>query len=190
MGEAIDRLVALAGPVRVEGHTRTSKSGKTVRVESYTRSPGKMSDEELQVELKALGDKDANTERGLTDQEKNRWLQIATEIRKREKFGQPRGPQLKPAVESLKEKAEPQSEHAKKVNERETEARLDLLGDSGSQNYHKKRIERDRKEGDTRSWFEIWIAELKEADRKARERGFAAADPSVYNNARDLTINR
>ena len=40
MGEAVDRLIALAGPSRVQGHTRTSKDGKTYRVKGYVRNSG------------------------------------------------------------------------------------------------------------------------------------------------------
>ena len=84
-GGAIENLIALAGRVRVESHKRTTKSGKVVDVEAYTRSVRTMSKADLQAELKTLGDKDVKS--GLSPQEANRWQQVDSEVRTRIRDG-------------------------------------------------------------------------------------------------------
>lgn len=81
MGEAIENLLALSGMTRVEGYTRKSKSGKTVHVDSYTRSPGKMSNLDIYNELVELDHK-SSTYQG-SAKSKNREAQLMTEVRKR-----------------------------------------------------------------------------------------------------------
>ena len=88
MGDAVDRLVALAAPVHVGGYTRKTKTGKTVHVSAYTRAPGEMADGELFKEFTDLATKKGVTASGLTPQQAtNRRSQVLTEIRKREKAG-------------------------------------------------------------------------------------------------------
>lgn len=76
MGDAVDKLIALAGTERVSGYTRRSSTGKTVHVSAYTRSPGDMSVDDLNAEINDLMDDD--TPRG-----KNRQQQLFSELRKR-----------------------------------------------------------------------------------------------------------
>lgn len=54
MGEALERLLALAGTVRVSGYERTSTLGNRVRVSAYTRSPAKLGNSDILSELKSL----------------------------------------------------------------------------------------------------------------------------------------
>lgn len=51
MGDAVDKVVALAGVSHVEGHKRTTKSGKIVNVDAYTRVLRSMSMSELRAEM-------------------------------------------------------------------------------------------------------------------------------------------
>lgn len=80
MGEALDKLVALAGTVRVEAHKRTTKTGKVVSVDAHTRSPAKLLNTDLISEIRDLTDgKGPGTEA----QKKNRLTQLRSEQRKR-----------------------------------------------------------------------------------------------------------
>lgn len=80
MPEAIDRLIALAGMERVGSYTRVTKTGKTVRVDAYTRDPGTMANAELFKAFKDLG--------GKTDpQSKNQHARVVKEIQKRQSEG-------------------------------------------------------------------------------------------------------
>jgi hypothetical protein len=84
MGSAVDRLVALSGPVHVGGYTR--KDG--TKVSAYTRAPGSMADGELFKEFTDLATKKGIANSGLNPQAAtNRRQQVLTEIRKREKAG-------------------------------------------------------------------------------------------------------
>jgi hypothetical protein len=80
MGEATDRLIALAGAVHVGGYERRSKSGKMVKVGAYTRDPGQMSASELSAEFSAL-------KNAATSQERNRKTRLVAEISKRKSAG-------------------------------------------------------------------------------------------------------
>lgn len=77
----VERLIALAGTERVSGYTRKTKTGKTVRVSSYTRDPGEMSNMELFKEFKSLGSAGDS-------QAKNRKQRVLNEIRERQNKGQ------------------------------------------------------------------------------------------------------
>lgn len=114
MGEAVDRLVALASPVHVGGYTRKTKTGKTVHVSAYTRAPGEMADGELFSEFTGLATKKGITNSGLTPQQAtNRRAQVLTEIRKREKAGTWNPPDV-PEAEAAKvaeKPAAPQNPH-------------------------------------------------------------------------------
>lgn len=77
----VERLIALAGSERVGSYTRKSKTGKTIHVDAYTRSPGDMANAELFKEYKGL--------KGSAEpQDRNRFSQITNEIRKRQSAGQ------------------------------------------------------------------------------------------------------
>lgn len=80
-GDAVTRLVALAGTERVSSYTRTSKTGKTVHVSAYTRDPGKMSNVDLVQEYASLKDK-------VDPQSRNRAQQIVNEVNKRKQTGE------------------------------------------------------------------------------------------------------
>jgi hypothetical protein len=77
---AVDRVIALAGRISVEGYSRKTKSGKTVQVDAYTRSPGDMSNQELYDEVQSLSGK-------VDPQSSNRRVALHTEIRVRRQQG-------------------------------------------------------------------------------------------------------
>lgn len=88
MGEAVERLVALAGKVHVGAYERVTSTGKTVHVDAYTRSPGDMADGELFKEFKELSTSKGKEASGLNPQAaENRRGQVLNEIRKRESAG-------------------------------------------------------------------------------------------------------
>lgn len=88
MGEAIDRLIALAGTQRVKGYTRTSSLGNVVHVSSYTRSVASMTNGEIMDEMKEIGPVTRNPESGLSKpQWENRLQQLRNEQRKRVRAG-------------------------------------------------------------------------------------------------------
>lgn len=80
----LEDLVALA-QTQVESHTRTSKTGKVVQVQSYTRDVGDMSNTDLFKEYKELSAGKSGLE---GTQQRNRLAQVVTEIRTRKEKGQ------------------------------------------------------------------------------------------------------
>lgn len=80
-GDAVNRLVALAGSVQVGSHTRKSKTGKIIQVSAYTRDPGKMSNADLVTEYGSLKD-DPNPKA------RNRAKQILAEVNVRKQNGE------------------------------------------------------------------------------------------------------
>lgn len=80
-GDAVNRLVALAGQVQVGSYTRKSKTGKIVRVSAYTRDPGKMSNADLVKEYGELKDDPDPKSR-------NRARQILSEVNIRKQNGE------------------------------------------------------------------------------------------------------
>lgn len=82
----VERLIALAGTEHVGSYMRKTKSGKTVHVSAYTRSPGDMNNNELFKEYTTL--KKGSEDTGLSNaQAKNRLNQITNEIRDRKNKG-------------------------------------------------------------------------------------------------------
>lgn len=105
---ALDRLVALAGTERVSGYTRQSSTGKTVRVGAYTRSPGKMKNNELADEILSLRKSPGSS--GLTGpQEKNRLKALENEVAARKRANAWGNDEKKPTgpVADLKNKTAP-----------------------------------------------------------------------------------
>ena len=130
MGEALDKvLLALAGSVQVEGHTRTSKSGKVVRVSSYTRSPGKMSPRELLGELTSLGSPSQ-------PQQRARKVLIEREIQARKRTGRWVEPKSYPKI-SRSSLSNPDTPRTRKVSAEE----FDRLAEEGEKRLGKFRTE-------------------------------------------------
>lgn len=80
-GDAVNRLVALAGAVQVGSYARKSKTGKIVQVSAYTRDPGKMSNADLVTEYGSLKD-DPNPKA------RNRVKRILAEVNVRKQNGE------------------------------------------------------------------------------------------------------
>jgi hypothetical protein len=84
VGDALERLIALAGTTKVEAYTRHSKTGKAVHVESYLRTVRNMPDADLLKEYRSLtggqSDLPATTRR-------SRLATVVGEIRRRKPFG-------------------------------------------------------------------------------------------------------
>lgn len=83
MGESVERLVELAGRIRVQGYTRESTLGNVVHVGAYWRSPAKMLDSEIADELRAL----ASQSGGNIAQRVNRRNALLNEQRRRQTSG-------------------------------------------------------------------------------------------------------
>lgn len=95
MGDATDKVVALAGTTRVDGYTRRSSTGKTVHVDAYTRSPSKMSLPELNAELAEF-----RKSENKTDAERNRYAAVYNEVFKRERKAKSTAPKADPESSS------------------------------------------------------------------------------------------
>jgi hypothetical protein len=82
-----EKILSLAGTERVSGYNRRSSTGKTVHVDAYTRSPGKMTNGEIRDEISSLSGMSGGKrlrEGGLTAaQADNRYKALLSEQRSR-----------------------------------------------------------------------------------------------------------
>ena len=106
-----ERLIALAGSERVSGYSRRTKSGKTVHVSSYTRDPGKMTNNALYAEYQNLlkGKSDLPEQAA-----SNRKAQITKEIAKRTAEGRWGASDKRTAERAKAKVASPKPEENKK----------------------------------------------------------------------------
>ena len=85
MSSSTEKLVPLAGDIRVRSHNRHSKTGQVVHVDSYYRSPRLMSAVEL---LSAISDSFAKIKSGGSNKDKNYHNRLISEAVRRQKTGQ------------------------------------------------------------------------------------------------------
>lgn len=83
--------IALAGTERVSGYKRTTKSGKTVSISAYTRSPGDMDDLEIQQEIEELSNAADGPDRVENARRRTRLVALEREQAKRVRENQQPG---------------------------------------------------------------------------------------------------